>query len=435
MAVNRFRAVMSGIRLRVERSARNPLILVAAMAAALALAGCVAAPVAPLPAASSQPAAPAPTTTSEPAAPVPTNTSEPAAAQPAATLTVEEKIQSAMSAAPMAIAKDATIMDFPPSGQTEPVLLRNGTNNWTCYPDWPATSGNDPECNDPMFEAWFRALLAGEQTPKVTAPGISYMLEGGVDASETDPFAAQPAPGEDWIVSPAHVMLILPDGFDAKQFPPDPQSGKPYIMWDGTPYEHLMVPVALTEFQEADVKIRSAMSAAPLAVSKDATILDWPAEVGGEMTELRKGTNGWTCLPDWQATPGNDPECLDETAMAWLNALMAGTEPAITRPGLAYLLQGCSAASATDPSAAEPPPGKGWVVDPPTLIFLVPGGFDLADFPTPPEQGQLGQPWIMFEGTHYEHLMVPVADRSQSAGLSQVRHELREDRRRDGRAK
>jgi hypothetical protein len=39
MAVNRFRAVMSGIRLRVERSARNPLILVAAMAAALALGG------------------------------------------------------------------------------------------------------------------------------------------------------------------------------------------------------------------------------------------------------------------------------------------------------------------------------------------------------------------------------------------------------------
>jgi hypothetical protein len=69
------------------------------------------------------------------------------------------------------------------------------------------------------------------------------MLMGGSDPSNTDPMAAAPAPGEDWIASPAHVMLIVPGGFDAKQFSTDPKSGGPYIMWDGTPYEHLMVPV------------------------------------------------------------------------------------------------------------------------------------------------------------------------------------------------
>jgi hypothetical protein len=38
-------------------------------------------------------------------------------------------------------------------------------------------------------------------------------------------------------------MFLVPGGFDAAQFTTDYQSGKPYIVWDGTPYEHLMMPV------------------------------------------------------------------------------------------------------------------------------------------------------------------------------------------------
>ena len=140
----------------------------------------------------------------------------------------------------MAVAKDATILDWPAQGGGDWVVLRQGTNNWTCYTDWAASPGNDPECNDPVMEAWFSALMAGEKTPpEITGLGIAYMLMGGSDPSNTDPMAAAPAAGKDWVTSPAHVMMVVPGGFDANQFATDPASGQPFIMWDGTPYEHL----------------------------------------------------------------------------------------------------------------------------------------------------------------------------------------------------
>jgi hypothetical protein len=154
------------------------------------------------------------------------------------------KIQNAMSAAPGAIARDATIVDWPAPGG-DLAVLRKGSNDWTCYPDWTVSPGNDPECNDPVMEAWFRALLAGEkEPPPITGPGISYMLMGGSDPSNTDPTATAPAPGEDWVNSGPHIMLLVPGGFDAKQFSTDPRSGGPYIMWESTAYEHVMLPVA-----------------------------------------------------------------------------------------------------------------------------------------------------------------------------------------------
>jgi len=54
-------------------------------------------------------------------------------------------------------------------------------------------------------------------------------------------------------------------------------------------------------------KIQNAMSAAPPAISRHATILDWPAKEGDQPMVLRKGTNEWTCFPDDPGTPGNDP--------------------------------------------------------------------------------------------------------------------------------
>jgi hypothetical protein len=39
------------------------------------------------------------------------------------------------------------------------------------------------------------------------------------------------------------------------------------------------------------------MSAAPAAIAKDATIVDWPAPGGGDLVVLRKGTNDWSWPP------------------------------------------------------------------------------------------------------------------------------------------
>ena len=329
----------------------------------------------------------------------------------AASLAVDGKIQDAMSAAPMAIAKDATIIDWPAPGGGDLVVLRKGANDWTCYPDWTASPGNDPECNDPVMEAWFRALMAGEKAPpEITGPGIAYMLMGGSDPSNTDPMAAAPAAGDDWVTSPAHVMLIVPGGFDAKLFSTDPQSGEPYIMWDGTPYEHLMVPVvpmAAKEMGNADAAIQNAMSAAPTTISASATIQGWPEKAGDPMVVLRKGTNDWTCIADWPASPGNDPECMDPMWTVWNDAYAAGKTPEITVPGIAYMLAGGSDPSNTDPMASAPAPGEDWVNSGPHIMLLVPGGFDAKVFSTDPKSGG---PYIMWDGTPYEHVMLPVTD-------------------------
>ena len=96
----------------------------------------------------------------------------------AASLAVDGKIQDAMSAAPLAIAKDATVIDWPAPGGGDLVVLRKGTNDWTCYPDWTASPGNDPECNDPVMEAWFRALMAGDKQPPTHRAGHRIHVDG-----------------------------------------------------------------------------------------------------------------------------------------------------------------------------------------------------------------------------------------------------------------
>jgi hypothetical protein len=165
-----------------------------------------------------------------------------------------------------------------------------------------------------------------------------------------------------------------------------------------------------SEASKEDAVVQSAMSAAPMAIAKDAAIVDYPKQAGEPLIEVRKGTNGWTCFPDWQATPGNDPQCFDETWMQWNDAFMGGTKPNITAPGIAYMLQGGSDASNTDPLAMKPPKGEEWLSTGPHIMILVPGKVDASRFPTAHHSGG---PWLMWAGTPYEHVMVPVKDEAK----------------------
>jgi hypothetical protein len=153
------------------------------------------------------------------------------------------KIQNAMSAAPRAIAKDATILDFPPTEGAEMPVLRKGTNGWTCLPDMAETPANDPQCMDKAAMEWAEAWL-GHKDPNLTITGIGYMLQGGSGASNSDPYAMKPAAGESWMKQAPHLMIFPAGGkLDTNVYGSDPKSGGPWIMWGGTPYQHLMVPV------------------------------------------------------------------------------------------------------------------------------------------------------------------------------------------------
>ncbi len=157
-----------------------------------------------------------------------------------ATPSTAAKIASARSAAPAAISANATIAEMSADGKM--TTLAKGTNGWLCTPDDPATPGPDPMCADKTWQQWF-AGYASHKPPVVTQIGVAYMLQGSADASNTDPFATKPAAGQKWVITPPHTMVILPDPKQLDSYASAPSESSPYVMWKGTPYAHLMVPV------------------------------------------------------------------------------------------------------------------------------------------------------------------------------------------------
>ncbi len=151
--------------------------------------------------------------------------------------------------------------------------------------------------------------------------------------------------------------------------------------------------------------IGSAMSAAPASISAKATIQDW------EGNELRSGTNGWTCLSDRPDTPGNDPWCVTGAWLNFLEAYVNKAEPTYTDIGFAYMLQGDTPVSNRDPYATEPTGPEDWVTDlGPHLMMLAPDRRMLEGIST---DHLNGGPWVMWPGTPYAHIMIPLESRGR----------------------
>ena len=151
-------------------------------------------------------------------------------------------IKSAMTAAPKKVASGATIMAADKDGKMR--TLREGSNGFTCMPDNPATPGPDPMCMDKAALEWAGAWME-KKTPPSGKVGFMYMLAGGTDASNTDPYATKPGPDKHWVKTGAHVMIVGAETAFYEMYPKlaDPDTTAPYVMWPGTPYQHLMVPV------------------------------------------------------------------------------------------------------------------------------------------------------------------------------------------------
>jgi hypothetical protein len=151
-------------------------------------------------------------------------------------------IQSAMQAAPAKVSAAATIVAMGADGKMR--TLREGTNGFICMPDNPATPGPDPMCMDKAAMAWAVAWVE-HKTPPSGKIGFMYMLAGGTDASNTDPYAAKPDAGNHWIKTGPHVMIVGAEAGFYDMYPKsaDPDTSVPYVMWAGTPYQHLMIPI------------------------------------------------------------------------------------------------------------------------------------------------------------------------------------------------
>ena len=120
-------------------------------------------------------------------------------------------------------------------------VLREGSNGYTCFPTPPMLSGTAPMCMDAEWMEWADAWSNKKEFEADTL-GISYMLAGDEGASNIDPYAEGPTDDNEWIKEGAHLMIIAPPEL-LEGFPTDPDNGGPYVMWAGTPYAHLMVPI------------------------------------------------------------------------------------------------------------------------------------------------------------------------------------------------
>jgi hypothetical protein len=158
---------------------------------------------------------------------------------PIKSMSKEQLIKLAESAAPAGISKDATIMV--PGEDGKLMEARKGTNGFTCIPDVDGLSKPDPICFDQPTGQWVNDLMSGAPKPTNTAPGISYMAQGGWHFEKDGMILMKNEPGAKTMREPPHWMVVWPFDSKATGLPSMPAKHGTYVMWDGTPYAHLMI--------------------------------------------------------------------------------------------------------------------------------------------------------------------------------------------------
>ena len=159
-----------------------------------------------------------------------------ASAEQHAMVSDEQLMENLKGSAPAAILEHATIMNMGADGKMK--AIKEGTNGWTCL-----DPGGEPMCADQAAMEWMQAYMS-KGTPPMKL-GFVYMLKGDPGVSNTDPYAKKETPDNNWVQTGPHVMIMGDIGDMAKAYPHNPKADptKPYVMWPGTPYQHLMLPV------------------------------------------------------------------------------------------------------------------------------------------------------------------------------------------------
>ena len=161
----------------------------------------------------------------------------PVAAAQHAAMTDQELMDKLKDAAPAAVLKGATVLNMGAEGQMK--AIQAGTNGWICM-----DPGGGPMCADEAAMEWAKAWKSKGPAPQKL--GFIYMLRGDNGTSNTDPYATEETPDNNWIKTGSHVMIVGAEAKSMMQVYPreaTPDPTKPYVMWPGTPYEHLMLPV------------------------------------------------------------------------------------------------------------------------------------------------------------------------------------------------
>jgi len=157
----------------------------------------------------------------------------------------QQVVEAAMAGGPASITQGATIGWVDSAGTMH--QMQAGTNGWTCFIARP-----DPfrgaVCADQNALAFFMAMMHGQPAPPaMSAPGISYMAQGGTHFEDADgnilmehelsPHAA----GSHRVQEPPHWMMMWHFDAATSGLPTKVNASGVYIMFAGTPYAHLMI--------------------------------------------------------------------------------------------------------------------------------------------------------------------------------------------------
>jgi hypothetical protein len=152
-------------------------------------------------------------------------------------------------------------------------------------------------------------------------------------------------------------------------------------------------------------KIADAQKGGPAYISQMAAVLDWPTTTSGSYRELRKGTNGWTCLP---TSPQHQPVCADRTFLTFFQDAVAHRPVHVDQVGLAYMYEG----DTVSPHGGSP--SQPYHVGP-HIMLVVPDGAGLDRYTT---DGSTGEAYInRVPGTTTPYLVIPIHEHPHQGDL------------------
>jgi hypothetical protein len=117
-----------------------------------------------------------------------------------------------------------------------------------------------------------------------------------------------------------------------------------------------------------------------------------PAEIAG--------SNGFTCL----ISPDGTPLCADANALEWMKSIGARSAPP-DKIGFIYMLAGDTGTTNHDPHQRDT--RLHWVQTGPHVMIVGPRVREMMGYPRSLDVADPSQPYVMYPGTPYEHLMLP----------------------------
>src|SRR3984893_5743477 len=110
----------------------------------------------------------------------------------------EVQMARAVAAGPLHVTNSARIVGADAQGKR--MVLREGSNGFTCQPGNPKVLGRPASCSNEAARQWSADMAAHKAKPTNAEPGIVYMLAGATPPRVSDPSDKPITIGPHWMI-------------------------------------------------------------------------------------------------------------------------------------------------------------------------------------------------------------------------------------------